>query len=59
MSDAQPSGLTDYVAGFVCNTTLKELPKDVIELGKKSMLDGIGLAISGSVAKSVNSCVGT
>jgi len=52
MSDAQPSGLTDYVAGFVCNTTLKELPNDVIELGKKSMLDGIGLAISGSVAKS-------
>ena len=42
MSDAQPSGLTDYVAGFVCNTTLKELPNDVIELGKKSMLDGIG-----------------
>lgn len=28
------------------------MPQDAVELGKKSMLDGLGLAISGSVAKS-------
>lgn len=44
--------LTGYAAQFVCDTQLKDLPADVVELGKKSMLDGIGLAISGSVAKS-------
>lgn len=52
MSDAQASHLTGYVADFVCRTQLSDLPQDVIELGKKSMLDGIGLALSGSVAKS-------
>jgi 2-methylcitrate dehydratase PrpD len=52
MSEATSRSLTDYVAGFVCDTSLKDVPADVMELGKKSMLDGIGLAISGSVAKS-------
>lgn len=52
MSEASSRSLTDYVAGFVCETSLKDVPADVMELGKKSMLDGIGLAISGSVAKS-------
>ncbi|MFZ9161465.1 MAG: MmgE/PrpD family protein [Burkholderiaceae bacterium] len=52
MSEATSRSLTDYVAGFVCETSLKDVPADVMELGKKSMLDGIGLAISGSVAKS-------
>ncbi|MEY2777757.1 MAG: hypothetical protein RLY30_1855 [Pseudomonadota bacterium] len=44
--------LTDYVAEFICKTQPKDIPADVMELGKKSMLDGIGLAMSGSVAKS-------
>lgn len=52
MSEAQKSSLTHYVASFVCDTKLGDIPHDVMELGKKSMLDGIGLAISGSVAKS-------
>lgn len=52
MSEAQKSSLTHYVAGFVCDAKLGDIPQDVMELGKKSMLDGIGLAISGSVAKS-------
>lgn len=52
MSDSQAAGLTRYVAEFVCQTQLRDMPSDVMELGKKSMLDGIGLAISGSVAKS-------
>lgn len=51
MSDAKANHLTDYVANFVCQTQLSDIPAEVIELGKKSMLDGIGLALSGSVAK--------
>lgn len=39
--------LTRYVAGFICNTRLEDLPAEVVELGKKSMLDGLGLALSG------------
>lgn len=52
MSDPIQPALTDYVANFVCTTSLSDVPADVMELGKKSMLDGLGLAISGSVAKS-------
>ena len=45
-------GLTRYVAGFVAGTAYEAIPPDVIELGKKSLLDGLGLAIAGSVAGS-------
>src|SRR5690349_17416556 len=41
-------GLTKYVAQFVVQTQLGDIPSDVIELGKKSLLDGIGLALAGS-----------
>jgi 2-methylcitrate dehydratase PrpD len=44
-------GLTHYVAAFVVRTKLSDIPPDVLELGKKSMLDGLGLALAGSVAK--------
>lgn len=44
--------LTKYVSEFVVGTTFDELSAEVIELGKKSILDGFGLALSGSVAKS-------
>ena len=52
--DAFPDvpGLTRQVAEFIVKTKLKDLPKDVIAVGKKSILDGIGLALSGSVAES-------
>ena len=43
--------VTRYVADFVSKTTFADLPPDVIELGKKSILDGLGLAFSGSVAR--------
>ncbi len=43
-------GLTRQAAEFIVTTTA--VPPDVIELGKKSILDGIGLALSGSIAKS-------
>ncbi len=45
-------GLTKSVAEFVTGTRFEDIPDDVIELGKKSFLDGLGLALSGSVAKS-------
>ena len=42
------AGLTKYVAQFVVQTQFADIPADVIELGKKSLLDGIGLALAGS-----------
>jgi 2-methylcitrate dehydratase PrpD len=52
--DAQtgPASLTAYVAGFITSTKLADIPQDVLQLGKKSILDGLGLALAGSVAKS-------
>lgn len=43
-------GLTKSVAEFIVNTKYKDIPQDVIELGKKSILDGFGLALAGSVS---------
>jgi 2-methylcitrate dehydratase PrpD len=45
-------GLTRYVARFINETKAEDLPADVIALGKKSILDGLGLALSGAVAES-------
>jgi len=45
-------GVTKYVAQFVVDTTLAQIPEVVLELGKKSILDGLGLALAGSVAES-------
>src|SRR6266849_1109919 len=45
---AKTQGLTDYVGRFVATTLYDEIPEQVIELGKKSILDGLGLAIAGS-----------
>ena len=42
------TGLTEYVSKFVATTTYSDIPGDVIELGKKSILDGLGLALAGS-----------
>ena len=44
-------GLTREVTAFVLETGYEGIPSEVIELGKKSMLDGLGLALSGSVAE--------
>jgi 2-methylcitrate dehydratase PrpD len=41
-------GLTKYVAEFIVNTKYEDIPADVIDLGKKSILDGFGLALAGS-----------
>ncbi|WP_119303960.1 MmgE/PrpD family protein [Dongia deserti] len=44
--------LTRYVAAFIAGTKFDDLPSGVVELGKKSILDGLGLALSGAVARS-------
>ena len=46
------NGLTHEVAQFVHDAQSGDLPAVVVENGKKSILDGLGLALSGSVAKS-------
>src|SRR6266404_5614814 len=46
------AGLTKYVGTFVTETKYQQIPADVIELGKKSILDGLGLALAGSRAES-------
>jgi 2-methylcitrate dehydratase PrpD len=46
----QSPGLTRYVAEFIAATRYQDIPNEVIELGKKSILDGFGLALAGSVS---------
>ena len=43
--------LTKYVTNFIYGNKYKNIPKNVIELAKKHILDGFGLALSGSVAR--------
>jgi 2-methylcitrate dehydratase PrpD len=49
-------GLTDYVAKFVSRAKYEDIPGDVVELGKKSILDGLGLALAGSNAQTGTLC---
>jgi len=44
-------GLTAYVGKFVTTMRYEQIPEEVIELGKKSILDGLGLALAGSRAE--------
>ncbi len=48
---AEPS-LTAYVAQFITHTRPSEIPADVMHLGKRSILDGLGLALAGNAAES-------
>src|SRR5438445_11540868 len=43
-------GLTKYVSEFIVNTKYADIPADVLELGRKSILDGFGLALAGSAS---------
>jgi 2-methylcitrate dehydratase PrpD len=43
-------GLTRYVSEFIINTRYEDIPPDVLALGKKSILDGFGLALAGSAS---------
>src|SRR5438046_2796860 len=49
-------GLTEYVGKFVAATRYGDIPEGVIELGKKSILDGLGLALAGSRAQTGSIC---
>jgi len=46
--------LTDYVAGFVVATRGQDVPGEVAHLGKRSVLDGIGLALAGAASQTGN-----
>lgn len=50
MSKTDAQSLTRYVGQFIARTDYAAIPAEVIELGKKSILDGIGTALSGSVS---------
>src|SRR5438105_15827286 len=43
-------GLTKYVSDFIANTKYQDIPEEVLALGRKSILDGFGLALAGSVS---------
>jgi 2-methylcitrate dehydratase PrpD len=43
-------GLTKSTAEFIVNTKYEDIPADVLELGKKSILDGFGLSLAGSAS---------
>src|ERR1700757_2229049 len=47
----QVQKLTAHVSEFVATLKFADIPADSLELGKKSILDGLGLALSGSKAE--------
>lgn len=47
----QVQKLTANIAEFVVSTRYADIPSEALELGKKSILDGLGLALSGSKAE--------
>ena len=49
---AKDPSLTAYVARFIVDTKGSRIPKDVMHLGKRSILDGLGLALAGNAAES-------
>jgi 2-methylcitrate dehydratase PrpD len=51
-SMTKPESLTAYVARFINSTRPSDIPADVMHLGKRSILDGIGLALAGNAAGS-------
>ena len=50
-SFSQVNNLTAHTAEFVVKLKLADIPSETLELGKKSILDGLGLALSGSKAE--------
>ena len=55
-SSEKAPDVTRQVAEFCVGTRYADLPADVVELGKKSILDGLGLALAGSVARTGAIC---
>jgi 2-methylcitrate dehydratase PrpD len=52
MADSGSQSLTAYVARFITRTQARNIPREVMHLGKRSILDGIGLALAGNAAES-------
>jgi len=51
---SQNPPITDDVAGFVTGTDAAAIPADVMHLGKRSVLDGIGLALAGAASQTAH-----
>jgi len=49
-SSEHDGSLTAYVADFIVSTCAADIPADVARLGKRSVLDGIGLALAGAAS---------
>lgn len=47
---ASTAPVTAYISEFIVNTRYEDIPEDVLALGKKSILDGFGLALAGSAS---------
>src|SRR2546429_8244441 len=45
------TSLTSYVADFIVSTRASDIPADVAHLGKRSILDGLGLALAGATSE--------
>ena len=45
------ASLTDHVAGFVVDTRASDIPDDVMHLGKRSIIDALGLALAGAASQ--------
>jgi 2-methylcitrate dehydratase PrpD len=52
----KPAAVTKAVAEFCSRMRFADVPGDVLALGKKSILDGLGLALAGSVARTGEIC---
>jgi 2-methylcitrate dehydratase PrpD len=52
MPAAPENSLTAYVAEFISGLKPAQIPDEVMRLGKRSILDGIGLALAGNAAES-------
>ena len=50
-TDSIDPSLTAYVADFIVSTKASDIPADVTRLGKRSILDGLGLALAGAASQ--------
>ena len=51
LNETSDRSLTAYVADFILATQSEDIPEAVAHLGKRSVLDGIGLALAGSASE--------
>jgi 2-methylcitrate dehydratase PrpD len=50
-ASAERQSLTDYIAAFAVATQATDIPGDVMHLGKRSVIDGLGLALAGAASQ--------